>query len=98
MHAPSALDTFAGRATHVLEFRFIHCSCLFRNLLLRHDVCGASRKTDEEAIRQIADAIERLNQGDLDVIRDYCDENADYVAIDGQYIHGRPFMEAFSRN
>jgi len=56
----------------------------------------AVRPTDDDAIRpMVADAIRRLNQGDLTAIREYWDENADYVGIDGQFIHGRQAMEAF---
>src|SRR5207237_744120 len=37
----------------------------------------------------------RLNQGDLTAIDQFWDENADYVGIDGQFIHGRQAMRDF---
>src|SRR5207244_4684713 len=56
----------------------------------------AARQTDEDAsLQMVADAIRRLNQGDLIAIREFWDENADYVGIGGEFIHGRPAMEAF---
>src|SRR5437899_9847026 len=65
-------------------------------LCLATAAAPAARQTDEAAIRQIvADAIRRLNQGDLIAIREFWDENADYVGIGGEFIHGRPAMEAF---
>ena len=50
----------------------------------------------ESTIRQmVAYAMRRLNQGDLTAIDEFCDENADYVGIDGQFIQGRPAMRGF---
>ncbi|PYU19167.1 MAG: hypothetical protein DMG30_24990 [Acidobacteria bacterium] len=37
----------------------------------------------------------RLNHGDRNAIDQYWDENADYVGIDGQFIHGRQQMRDF---
>lgn len=55
-----------------------------------------SKQTDEDAIRRMVyDAVRRLNQGDLTAVRDYWDENADYVGIDGRFLHGRGDMESF---
>jgi len=55
-----------------------------------------SRSRDEDTIRQmVADAIRQLNQGDLTDIRAFWDEDADYVGIDGQFLHGRQAMEEF---
>lgn len=51
---------------------------------------------DESTIRQmVADAVTQLNQGDLKAIDQFWDENADYVGIDGQFIHGREAMRDF---
>src|SRR5437879_11347780 len=64
-------------------------------LCLATAAAPSARQTDRAAIRQIvADAIRRLNQGDLIAIREFWDENADYVGIGGEFIHGRPAMEA----
>jgi uncharacterized protein (TIGR02246 family) len=53
----------------------------------------AARASDESTIRQmVADAVRRLNQGDLTAIEEFWDEDADYVGIDGQFIHGRQAM------
>jgi uncharacterized protein (TIGR02246 family) len=52
-----------------------------------------ARASDESAIRQmVTDAVRRLNQGDLTAIDEFWDEDADYVGIDGQFIHGRQAM------
>lgn len=56
----------------------------------------ANRQSDEDAIRRMTfDAVRRLNQGDLTAIRDFWDENADYVGIDGRFLHGRDALETF---
>jgi uncharacterized protein (TIGR02246 family) len=56
----------------------------------------AARANDESAIRQmVGDAVRRLNDGDLTAIDQFWDENADYVGIDGQFIHGRQAMREF---
>jgi ketosteroid isomerase-like protein len=53
-------------------------------------------ENDENTIRRIiADAIHRLNQGDLTAIHDFWDEDADYVSIEGQLVRGRPAIEEF---
>jgi uncharacterized protein (TIGR02246 family) len=41
----------------------------------------------------VADAMRRLNQGDLTAIRDFWDEDADYVSIEGQLVRGRQAIE-----
>jgi hypothetical protein len=56
-----------------------------------------ARASDESAIRQmVTDAVRRLNQGDLTAIDEFWDEDADYVGIDGQFIHGRQAMRGCS--
>ena len=40
-------------------------------------------------------AISRMNKGDLTVLDDFWDENADYVGVDGRHIVGRVQMKAF---
>lgn len=52
--------------------------------------------SDESTIRQmVADAVRRLNDGDLTAIDESWDENADYVGLDGRFIHGRRAMREF---
>ena len=53
-------------------------------------------QADERTIRIMVDqAISRMNKGDLTVLDDFWDENADYVGVDGRYIAGRAQMKAF---
>ena len=63
------------------------------------DVCMlvlVDEANDESAIRRmVEDAVARLNQGDLTAIDEFWDENADYVGLDGRFIHGRQAMRDF---
>src|SRR5262245_33630205 len=55
-----------------------------------------SAQADERTIRMMVDqAISRMNRGDLTVIDDFWDSNADYVGVDGRQIAGRVQMKAF---
>jgi uncharacterized protein (TIGR02246 family) len=55
-----------------------------------------TNKDDEQIIRNmVADAIRRLNAGDLTAIREFWDEDADYVSVDGQLLRGRDALESF---
>ena len=52
--------------------------------------------SDESTIRQmVEDAVARINQGDLTAIDEFWDENADYVGLDGRFVHGRQAMREF---
>jgi len=55
-----------------------------------------TEQDDERIIRRIVtEAVRRLNEGDTSVIREFWDEDADYVSVQGQVIRGRPGLEAF---
>src|SRR5262245_10275058 len=57
---------------------------------------AASRLEDERTIRMMVDqAISRFNQGDVTVIEDFWDENADYISVDGRVITGRAQIQAY---
>jgi uncharacterized protein (TIGR02246 family) len=57
---------------------------------------NTTAQADEEAIRMMVDqAISRMNKGDITVVEDFWDENADYVSVDGRLIAGRAQMKAF---
>ncbi|MCI0663822.1 MAG: SgcJ/EcaC family oxidoreductase [Acidobacteria bacterium] len=57
---------------------------------------NTSAQADEQAIRMMVDqAISRMNKGDITVVEDFWDENADYVSVDGRLIAGRAQMKAF---
>lgn len=57
---------------------------------------SAAVEDDEQIIRNmVADAIRRLNAGDLSAIREFWDEDADYVSVDGQLLRGRNLLERF---
>jgi uncharacterized protein (TIGR02246 family) len=43
----------------------------------------------------VTDAIRRLNAGDLSAIREFWDQDADYVSVEGQLIRGRDALEGF---
>jgi uncharacterized protein (TIGR02246 family) len=60
-------------------------------------VCAAStNEEDERTIRSMVDqAVVRLNKGDVSVLDDFWDENADYVGVDGRLIKGRAQIRAF---
>jgi len=51
---------------------------------------------DERTIRVMVDqAISRLNRGDITVVDEFWDENADYVSVDGRLIVGRARMKEY---
>ena len=53
---------------------------------------------DEQFIRKmVTSAFERLNHGDLGAVREFWDENADYVGVDGKLITGHKAIEEFFR-
>jgi uncharacterized protein (TIGR02246 family) len=55
-----------------------------------------TNKDDEQIIwNMVTDAIRRLNVGDLSAIREFWDEDADYVGVDGQMLRGRTALESF---
>ncbi len=59
---------------------------------------ASSNEEDERTIRGMVDqAVARLNKGDVSVLDDFWDENADYVGVDGTLIKGRAGMQAFFR-
>jgi len=59
---------------------------------------ASSNEEDERTIRGMVDqAVARLNKGDVSVLDDFWDENADYVGVDGTLIKGRAQMQAFFR-
>lgn len=65
-------------------------------MALGADTVAQVTKNDELIIRDmVTDAIRRLNQGDISVVREYWDEQADYVGVDGQLIRGRAAIEGF---
>ncbi len=59
-------------------------------------VMAQPKHSDEQTIRQmVADAIRRLNAGDMTAIHDFWDEEADYVTVDGRMLRGRVALEQF---
>lgn len=55
-----------------------------------------TEKHDERIIRDmVTEAVRRLNAGDMTVIREFWDDDADYVSVGGQLIRGRSGLEAF---
>jgi uncharacterized protein (TIGR02246 family) len=55
-----------------------------------------SADNDEQVIRKmVMDAVNRMNGGDTNTIRDFWDVDADYVSVDGRLIRGRAAMEEF---
>jgi uncharacterized protein (TIGR02246 family) len=55
-----------------------------------------TNSNDEQIIRNmVTDAIRRFNAGDLSAIREFWDEDADYVSVGGQVIRGRDALEGF---
>jgi uncharacterized protein (TIGR02246 family) len=54
-----------------------------------------TNKTDEQIIRDmVTESVRRLNGGDTSVIREFWAEDADYVGVGGQMVHGRDGLEA----
>ncbi len=61
-------------------------------------MAGANAQEDERTIRNmVAEAISRLNTGDVTVFRDLWSEDADYVGVDGQLLKGRAQIQEFFR-
>jgi uncharacterized protein (TIGR02246 family) len=57
---------------------------------------ATTNQEDERTIRMmIYQAVSRFNDGDVTVIEDFWDENADYVGVDGKVITGRANIHAF---
>ncbi len=53
---------------------------------------------DERTIRKlVAEAINRMNKGDLTIFRELWSEDADYVSVDGQLLKGRAQIQEFFR-
>jgi uncharacterized protein (TIGR02246 family) len=51
---------------------------------------------DERTISMMVNqSISRLNKGDVSVIEEFWDENADYIGVDGRRITGRAQIKAF---
>jgi len=58
----------------------------------------STKEEDERTIRSMVDrSVGQANQGDISALDDFCDENADYVGVDGTLIKGRAQMHAFFR-
>ncbi|HEU0173984.1 MAG TPA: SgcJ/EcaC family oxidoreductase [Blastocatellia bacterium] len=59
---------------------------------------ATSPQDNERTIRGIVEeSLARLNKGDLTVFKDFWDENADYVGVDGVMLHGRSQIEGLFR-
>ncbi len=66
---------------------FALCSCFGA-------LSGQVEERDEQLIRNmVAEAVSRFNNGDVSVIRELWDEDADYVGVDGTLITGRAAIE-----
>jgi len=59
---------------------------------------ATSPQDDARTIRgMVENSLARLNKGDITVFRDFWDENADYVGVDGVMLHGRSQIEGLFR-
>jgi len=55
---------------------------------------AGSPESDEQVLRKmVAEAVNRMNRGDVETFRDFWDVEADYVGVDGRLIKGRKAME-----
>ena len=56
-------------------------------------VAGSAESDDQVLRKMVAEAVNRMNLGDVETFRDFWDEEADYVGVDGRLLTGRKAME-----